>query len=107
MAPFSPHRMSATEVIDADGKQVAEGKKETVGQDVIVSGNCPGELRFRRPGCPAVAGSAVEGIPKRMFLRIHFTRVHPCNADVTCSAGGDGRAAVLYIRRGGRDVNFR
>jgi hypothetical protein len=75
--------MRGTKVIDADRKQVAEWKEETVGQDVIISAHGAGKFRFRRPGRPAVGGSSVEGIPKRMVLRVHFSRVHPRDADVS------------------------
>src|ERR1035437_2127016 len=100
IAAFAPHHMRGAEVIDADGKQVAKWEEETVGQDVIVSAHGAGELRFRRPGRPAVGGSSVEGIPKKMVLRVHFSRVHPCDADVARSASGDGREAVLHAKRG-------
>ena len=92
--------MGATEVIDADGKQVAKWEEETGGKDVIVSSHGAGELRFRRPSRPTIGGSPVEGIPKNMVLRVHFSRIHPCNTDVARCAGGDRRKAVLHAGRG-------
>jgi len=100
IAAFAPHDMRGAEVIDADGKQVAKWEEETVGQDVIVSAYGAGKSRFRRPGRPTVGGSSIEGIPKRMVLRVHFSRVHPCDADVARGAGGDSREAVLHAKRG-------
>ena len=100
IAAFTPHHMGGAEVIDADGKQVAKWEEETVGQDVIVSAHGAAELRFRRPGRPAVGGSSVEGIPKKMVLRVHFSRVHPCDPDVARGASGHSREAVLHAKRG-------
>src|SRR5271170_2251778 len=99
--------MRGADVINADGKQVSEWKEETFGQDVIVSTRGAGEFRFGRPGRTTVGGSSIEGIPKKMFLRVCLSRVHPCDAYVARRARGDRRKAVLHAGPRIGDVNLR
>src|SRR5580698_1195863 len=99
--------MRNAEIVDADGKQIAKRKDETVREDVIIAAHGAGELGFRRPGSPAVGGSSVEGVPDGMIFRVDFSRVHPGDADIAGIAGCDGRETMLNARRGSGDIDLR
>src|SRR4029077_6878179 len=109
---FAPHGVGSSLVIDSKAEVIAEWEAAPQGDNIVVEAGKTRELRLRRPGGPAVGGTAIVGIPQKVVARIacpgeQHSSIHPGDADIARRSGGNRREAMLSVADGGGDVNSR
>src|SRR5204863_3845010 len=89
--PFAPDRLGGAGIVNIHFEVIAERKTEAAGGDVAISGNKRGQFAFGRPASAAVVRRAVINVPPG-----RVTGIHPGDADVAGTAGGDGGKRIFY-----------
>ena len=60
---FPPHGLGPTLIVDADSEVIAKRKAEALGVNVAIARHVAGNPGLGGPGCAAVRGTPVIGIP--------------------------------------------
>ena len=60
---FAPHGLGPALIVDADPEVVAKRKAEALRMDVVIARHVAGNPGLGGPGCAAVRGTPVIGIP--------------------------------------------
>src|SRR5436190_17970688 len=99
---FAPSYLRMRLVVDVHIEIVAERETETIGENVVVSGNKTRQNGFSGPRRPSIVGSPVVNIPVRLI-----SLVHPCNADIPSDSCCKSRECMVNALRCKRHILSR